>query len=73
MLEVARKGLSMALKGDRSMIKFFLERFLPPAATVEVEDGQTTKITFNVRTLELGKEPDIIDVTPEKLEESIQS
>lgn len=39
-LAILKKATSMAKKGDRAMIKFVLERFLPKAGTREEDDNK---------------------------------
>lgn len=67
--KVAAKAVQMALNGNTAMIKLLLELFISKPQALDEGEGGITKITLNVRKLELGEpriinEPEIIDVTP---------
>lgn len=64
MVPVLQKCMEMALKGDRAMIKLLMELHISKPGTVESEDAGKSKITVNIRNLDLNKKESVNTLPP---------
>jgi hypothetical protein len=72
LIDIARKAVDMAKKGDRAMIKLVMEMFISKAPPVEDTEQGVQKISIAINKLEMNppepKPVTIIDVTPKEIE-----